>query len=89
MQFNVTVDCTPAEARAFFGLPDLSPLHDVYISKMKTVAAEGLSPDDWERIFRLWATGVNQGFEQWQKLFWQTVGSAGGMGGAAGPPATR
>lgn len=31
MQFNVNVDCTPEEARAFLGLPDLSPIHQHYI----------------------------------------------------------
>ena len=87
MQFHVTVDCTPVEARSFFGLPDLTPLHEVYINKMKDYAVEGLSADDWERIFRAWATGANQGFEQWQKLFWQSVNT--GMAGSGQPPATR
>ncbi len=29
---TVDVDCTPAEARAFLGLPDLTPLHDKYVA---------------------------------------------------------
>ena len=33
MKFTVTADCTPAEARAFLGLPDLEPLHAVYVSR--------------------------------------------------------
>ena len=28
MKVTVDVDCTPAEARAFRGLPDVSPIHD-------------------------------------------------------------
>lgn len=31
MKVSVDVDCTPAEARAFLGLPDLTPIHDKYI----------------------------------------------------------
>lgn len=84
MQFNVSVDCTPGEARAFLGLPDLTPLHEIYLSKMKEVAVDGLKPEDVERMFRLWSAGMTEGFEQWQRLFWQ---AASGMSG--GPPAKR
>lgn len=31
MKVSVDVDCTPAEARAFLGLPDVTPIHDKYI----------------------------------------------------------
>ncbi|MEO7470377.1 MAG: DUF6489 family protein, partial [Sphingobium limneticum] len=30
MKVTVDVDCTPAEARAFLGLPDVTPIHDKY-----------------------------------------------------------
>ena len=28
MKVKIDIDCTPEEARAFFGLPDLGPLHE-------------------------------------------------------------
>lgn len=31
MKITVDVDCSPTEARAFLGLPDLTPLHDKYV----------------------------------------------------------
>ena len=34
MKVTVDVDCTPAEARAFLGLPDMTPIHDKYIKTM-------------------------------------------------------
>lgn len=34
MKVSVDVDCTPAEARAFLGLPDVTPIHDKYIKTM-------------------------------------------------------
>lgn len=83
MQFNVTVDCTPVEARSFLGLPDLTPLHAVYLDKLKEVAAEGLKPEDVERMFRMWSAGMTEGMEQWQRLFWQAAG--GGMGAPQAP----
>lgn len=86
MQFNVSVDCTPAEARSFLGLPDLTPIHDLYLSKMKEVAVDGVKPEDMERMFRLWSAGMSGGVEQWQKLFWQAASS---MNPSGGPPAKR
>jgi len=35
MKVIVDVDCTPEEARRFLGLPDLTPVHDLYLDKMK------------------------------------------------------
>lgn len=34
MKVSVDVDCTPAEARAFLGLPDVTPIHDKYVKSM-------------------------------------------------------
>jgi len=28
MKIKIEIDCTPQEARSFFGLPDLEPIHD-------------------------------------------------------------
>lgn len=30
MIITINVDCTPEEARAFLGLPDLKPMQDVF-----------------------------------------------------------
>lgn len=56
MQVNVTVDCSPQEARAFLGLPDLAPLHEIYLEKMKSAVLEGIQPADIERMYRAWGT---------------------------------
>ncbi len=51
MKINVNVDCTPEEARAFLGLPDVSPIHDKYVSKMlETMDGTGL--EQMESLFR-------------------------------------
>ena len=69
MKVTFDIECTPAEARAFFGLPDLTPVHAVYIERLKTTIAEGVSPADMEKLTRTWMPGVVDGFEQWQKIF--------------------
>ncbi len=35
MKVSVTVDCTPLEARAFLGLPDVRALNDHMVQEMK------------------------------------------------------
>ena len=38
MKMNVEIDCTPAEARAFLGLPDVTGLNDHLVEEMKKSA---------------------------------------------------
>lgn len=73
MQVNVTVDCSPYEARAFLGLPDLTPLHAIYIDKMKSLTTEGVQSEDVERMYRVWGTGLTESLEQFQRLFWSAA----------------
>ncbi len=35
MKVTVDIDCTPAEARAFLGLPDVTPLNDAMVAEMQ------------------------------------------------------
>jgi hypothetical protein len=35
MKLNMTVECTPEEARAFLGLPDLAPVNEVLVNSVK------------------------------------------------------
>ncbi len=73
MKVTFDIDCTPAEARAFFGLPDLTPIHDLYIERMKSVVTEGLTPADFEKMTRSWMPGMAEGFEQWRNAMWSAA----------------
>lgn len=78
MKITIDIDCTPQEARAFIGLPDLAPLHAVYLERMEHLVREGLQPADVERMMKAWMPMMSDGMEQWQKLFWNaaTAGQA-------------
>lgn len=78
MKINFDIDCTPEEARAFFGLPDLQPLHDVYLDRMKAAMTDGINTADWQRMMQNWAPGISDGFEQWQKLMMAGITAASG-----------
>lgn len=71
MKFEVEIEATPAEARAFLGLPDLTPLHEAWVERMKAFTMEGPSADDWQKLMRTWTSGVpgmTESVEAWQKL---------------------
>ena len=67
MKVTINIDCTPEEARTFFGLPDLAPVHAAYVEKMQAFINEGLSPADLEKITASWLPGMNEGLEMWRK----------------------
>lgn len=80
MKFELEIEATPAEARAFLGLPDLSPLHDAWIERMRSFSMEGPSQADWDRLLKMWTSGMpgfTQGFDGLQKFMM----TAAGMGG--------
>ena len=41
MKLNVEVDCTPEEARRFLGLPDLTPVHEKYVTSLMETMTTG------------------------------------------------
>jgi hypothetical protein len=57
MKFNIEVDCTPEEVRRLIGLPDLTEVHDVYLSQMKDMMTKGMTPDTMESMMRSWMPG--------------------------------
>ena len=73
MKITFDIDCTPQEARAFLGLPDLTPLHDLYLDRMKSTITDGLTPADFEKIARTWMPGISDNLEQWRSAFWSTA----------------
>lgn len=79
MKFTVDVDCTPDEARAFLGLPDVKPMQDALMKQMQDRMTAALSAMDPETMMKTWLPAGVQGMEQLQKMFWAQFG-----GGASG-----
>ena len=73
MKISFDIDCTPQEARAFLGLPDLAPLHDLYLDRMKGYVTDGMGPADFEKLSKTWMPGISEGFEQWRNTFWSAT----------------
>lgn len=70
MKITFDIDCTPQEARNFLGLPDLAPLHDIYLDKMKALVGDGVGAADFEKLARTWLPGMTENLETWRQVFW-------------------
>lgn len=73
MKITIEVDCTPAEARAFLGLPDVEPLQAEVMAEVQRRAMQALSMSDPQQLLRNWAPWTTQGLEAFQAL----MGAAG------------
>jgi len=75
MKISVDVDCTPEEARRFMGLPDLSPVHEAYVAKLRGAVEQGLTPDAVETMMKSWGPMGEAGMAIWKQML-------DGIGGA-------
>ena len=82
MKVNVEIDCTPAEARAFFGLPDVTGLNEHMIAEMKKRLDANLAMAAPEELMKNWMAFGGQASEQFMKLM--TAASTQGLGGKGG-----
>ena len=71
MKINITVDCTPEEARSFFGLPDVKPMQDQLLSDLQERLRKNIQAMDPETMLRTWLPATIKGFEQWQSFLSQ------------------
>ena len=76
MKAKLEVDCTPAEARAFLGLPDVGPLNEHLVKEMKSRLDANLALVAPEDLMRNWLTLGGQASEHFLKLMTAAAGSA-------------
>jgi hypothetical protein len=76
MKLNVEIDCTPAEARAFLGLPDVSGLNDHLVAEMKKRMDANISMVAPEELMKNWMAFGGQASEQFMKLMAAAAGGA-------------
>jgi hypothetical protein len=74
MKITVDVDCTPAEARAFMGLPDVTPLNEHLISEMSRRMDANITAMQPEEMMKSWFSFGGQAQEQFMKLMTAAAG---------------
>ncbi len=84
MKMTIEIDLTPVEARAFFGLPDVTPLNAHMVDEMKRRLDANIAMLEPAELMRSWMSLGGQATEQFQKLMTTAAQSAmtGAMGGA-------
>lgn len=75
MNITMNIDCTPEEARRLMGLPDMAPIHDLYLDKLREAMNSGLTPDMLENMVRTWAPIGEVGMNAWRQLIEQMTGT--------------
>ena len=69
MKVTIEIDCTPDEARAFMGLPDVRPMQAAVMAQLEQQAlraADSFSPD---AMLKLWFATMPQVSSQMQDMF--------------------
>ena len=62
MKITVDIDCTPEEARHFFGLPDVKPMQDALMQQIQDRMSANLQAMEPEAMLKTWLTAGLQGF---------------------------
>ncbi len=83
MKVKVEVECTPVEARAFMGLPDVTPLNDHLVEEMRLRMDENIRMLGPDQVLKFWTAFGGQAQEQFRTLM--TAAASAGLGGATKP----
>ncbi len=82
MKITIDIDCSPEEARSFFGLPDVRPMQEALMEEIGEEMRRRLAAMDPQAMMEMWLpTGV-KGWDDLRKTFW----GGGGKPGADGEP---
>ncbi len=74
MKVTVEVDCTPLEARAFFGLPDVQPMQAAMMDKMQDKMMENIDKFSPDSIIQSWFTFDPKMAERFGDMFVNMTG---------------
>lgn len=76
MKVNIEIDCSPAEARAFLGLPDVAALNEHLTTEMMRRMDENMSSLEPDALMRQWTSYGGQMTESFMNLMRQTATGA-------------
>ncbi|WP_216641451.1 DUF6489 family protein [Thermus scotoductus] len=76
MKVNVEVDCTPLEARPFFGLPDVQPMQTAVMDKLQKQMLSNIEKISPESLMQSWFTFDPKLAERFRTCSWRWPASA-------------
>ena len=78
MKVKLEVECTPEEARAFLGLPDLTPLNERLVEEIGKRAESNMAMLQPDELMKSWMAWGGQAQDQFRKLMTTAAGAAAG-----------
>ena len=75
MKINVEIDCTPLEARAFLGLPDVQPMQEKLMAEMQERLTANIRAMDPAEMMRLWFAPGLKGLDEVYAAFARMSGT--------------
>jgi hypothetical protein len=81
MKVTMEIDCTPAEARLFFGLPNVEPMQEAVMAQLEKTMLTEMGRFSPEGIMKTWLSLFPQNAERFQEMFGAMFGQ--GMFGQA------
>ncbi len=75
MKITIDVDCTPEEARAFLGLPDVKPMQEALMRDMQERLGASLAAMQPDEMLRTWLPANLKGYEQMMDAFLRMSGA--------------
>ena len=69
MRATINIECTPAEARAFFGLPDVQPMQAAMMDRLQERMVSEMDRFSPEALVNQWLATLPQNVERMQDLF--------------------
>jgi hypothetical protein len=76
MKMNIEIECTPEEARAFLGLPDVSGLNAHLVEEMKARMDANISAMQPEELMKSWTSFGLTAQDQFRRLMEAAVVSS-------------
>ena len=68
MKVKIEIDCEPAEARAFLGLPNVEPLNDHMVAEMQRRMDENIAAMQPDELMKTWTSFGMHAQDQFRKL---------------------
>jgi hypothetical protein len=79
MKVTVEIDCTPIEARHFFGLPDVQPMQAAIMAEMEKNVLKEAQRFSPESLMQTWFAAMPQGPEWVRDMFSKMIAMAPAM----------
>jgi hypothetical protein len=73
MKVTVNVECSPEEARAFLGLPDVAPMQQALMADLEERLRANIQAMNPETMIKTWLPASLQNVGQAQKMFWSQI----------------